>query len=90
MRRFWSFPPQLLANALMAVSRVVRSARRYDLAEAFRRGLSRLSIRRNAIVDDANSAVPLAPDKGLPFGIGDKVGATERAPTAWHTKFADA
>src|SRR5262249_61595237 len=28
------------------------------------------SIRRNAIADDANSAVPLAPDKGLPFGIG--------------------
>src|SRR5215469_8024502 len=29
-----------------------------------------------AIADDADSAVPLAPDKGLPFGIGDKVGAT--------------
>ena len=34
------------------------------------------SVRRNAIADDADSAVPLALDKGLPFGIGDKVGAT--------------
>jgi len=34
------------------------------------------SIPRNAIADDANSAAPFAPDKGLPFGIGDKVGAT--------------
>src|SRR5947208_16040170 len=29
------------------------------------------SIPRNAIADDANSAAPFAPDKGLPFGIGD-------------------
>src|SRR5262245_17655762 len=42
----------------------------------FRRGLSQQSVRRNAIADDADSAVPLALDKGLPFGIGDKVGAT--------------
>jgi hypothetical protein len=34
------------------------------------------SIRRDAIADDANSAAPFAPDKGLPLGIGDKVGAT--------------
>src|SRR5439155_6122382 len=37
---------------------------------------SKKSIPRNAIADDANSAAPFAPDKGLPFGIGDKVGAT--------------
>src|SRR5262249_17998752 len=37
---------------------------------------SKESIRRNAIADDANSAAPFAPDKRLPFGIGDKVGAT--------------
>src|SRR5205823_10154359 len=34
------------------------------------------SIPQNAIADDANSAASFAPDKGLPFGIGDKVGAT--------------
>ena len=28
------------------------------------------------MADDANSSAPLAPDQGLPFGIGDKVGAT--------------
>jgi cold shock protein len=57
-------------------SGVVRGVRRDNLAEAFRRGLSQQSVRRNAIADDADSAVPLALDKGLPFGIGDKVGAT--------------
>ena len=60
-------PRQLFANALMA-----GLARR----SWFRRGLSQQSVRRNAIADDADSAVPLALDKGLPFGIGDKVGAT--------------
>jgi hypothetical protein len=60
-------PRQLFANALMA-----GLARR----SWFRRGLSQQSVRRNAIADDADSAVPLALDKGLPFGVGDKVGAT--------------
>src|SRR5262249_56134038 len=60
-------PRQLFANALMA-----GLARR----SWFRRGLSQQSVRRNAIADDADSAVPLALDKGLPFGIADKLGAT--------------
>ena len=66
-RGFSLLPRQLFANALMA-----GLARR----SWFRRGLSQQSVRRNAIADDADSAVPLALDKGLPFGIGDKVGAT--------------
>ena len=36
----------------------------------------RESIRRNALADDANSAPTFAPNKGLPLGISDKVGAT--------------
>jgi hypothetical protein len=45
-------------------------------AAAFGVRLSQLSIRRNAIADDANSAVPFAPEKGLPLGISGKEGAT--------------
>jgi hypothetical protein len=47
-----------------------------DVIASATTGICARSIRRNAIADDANSAAPFAPDKGLPLGIGDKVGAT--------------
>jgi hypothetical protein len=49
-----------------------------DVIASATTGICPRSIRRNAIADDANSAAPFAPDKGLPLGIGDKVGANRK------------
>src|SRR5262249_36734240 len=46
------------------------------------------SIRRNAIGDDANSAVPFAPEKGLPLGISSKEGAAV-SNRAWADSLAN-
>jgi|SRR5215470_19152937 len=59
-------------SVLKIVSRLICRWRGIGNRFILRTGL----ISRNAIADDANSAAPFAPNKGLPFGIGDEVCAT--------------
>jgi hypothetical protein len=47
-----------------------------DQTDLLLTGRNHPSIRRNTIADDANPAAPFAAQKGLPFGISRKEGAT--------------